>query len=247
MGMTDRPRPTTEQLLAFIDEQHRRLERGPFQVAPGQTREFGLIYGLSAQAVRYAAAYAALRPLGFGREGVTVARQALEHAVTAHWAHAMPDGLNRLEGEYKKSIQTFSRELAAYAGHDGLVQAMDAAADSLGPVSPPLPRIKNRFLDLGAESLAFVYRQQSQLVHVTSSSASGYITWADDGPHDIRVDAVDHYEQNTLYIAATGAMLGAWLIEHLVSDSGSGLARLEEQADELQLVYALESERAADA
>ncbi|WAC50301.1 hypothetical protein [Frigoribacterium sp. SL97] len=245
--MTDRPRPTADSLLAFIGEQHRRLERGPFEVAPDRAREFGLIYGPCAQAIRYAAAYATLRPVGFGREGVTVARQALEHAVTAHWAHAMPDGLDRLEGEYKKSIRTFSRELAAYAGNDGLVQAIDAAAASLGPVTPPLPRITDRFLDLGADSLAFVYRQQSQLVHVTSSSASGYITWVEDGPHDIRVDAVDHYEQNTLYIAATGAMLGAWLIEQLISDSGNGVARLEEQADYLQLVYALEPKRAADA
>lgn len=232
-------------LFDFINEQFQRLERGPFEVAPEDAHEFGLIYGPCAQAIRSAAAYVALRPIGFGREGVPLARQALEHAVTAHWAHAVPGGLERLESEYKKSIRTFSRELAVFSGHGALVQAMDAAAETLGPATPPLPRIVDRFRDLGADGLAFVYRQQSQLVHVTSSSASGYIRWAEGGPHDIRVDAPDHYEENTLYIAATGAMLGAWLIESLVSRAASSLVRLEEQADELQLVYALHAEPSA--
>lgn len=89
--------PDIEACLGFIEERERRLlEEDPFEVAEAHQVEFQSVYGICAQAIRYAGAYVVLHRAGRSREAVAVARQALEHALTAQWAHYDESGPDQL-------------------------------------------------------------------------------------------------------------------------------------------------------
>lgn len=80
--------PRIEAWLEFIEEREQRLHRADsLKVAAEHQVEFQSLYGICAQAIRYAGAYVVLYRAGRSREAVAVARQALEHALTAQWAH----------------------------------------------------------------------------------------------------------------------------------------------------------------
>lgn len=70
--------PTIEAWLEFIEERERRLhDADSFEVAVENQVEFQTVYGICAQAIRYAGAYVVLFRAGRSREAVAVARQAL--------------------------------------------------------------------------------------------------------------------------------------------------------------------------
>lgn len=74
---------TIEAWLGFIEERERRLsDAEPFEVAEEHQIEFQAVYGICAQAIRFAGAYVVLHRVGRSREAVAVARQALEHRLT---------------------------------------------------------------------------------------------------------------------------------------------------------------------
>ena len=97
--------PTIEALLRFIEGRERRLhDEDSFNVAVQHQVEFQTVYGVCAQAIRYAGAYVVLYRAGRSREAVAVARQALEHALTAQWAHFDESGPDQLIDGYNRLI-----------------------------------------------------------------------------------------------------------------------------------------------
>ncbi|QSZ52764.1 hypothetical protein RI444_18330 [Paenarthrobacter sp. AT5] len=98
-------RPAIEQWLGFIEEREHRLhDADSFEVAAEHQVEFQTVYGICAQAIRYAGAYVVLHRAGRSREAVAVARQALEHALTAQWAHFDEKGPDHLIEGYHHLI-----------------------------------------------------------------------------------------------------------------------------------------------
>lgn len=101
--------PTIEAWLTFIEDRERRLhDADSFEVAVEHQMEFQAVYSICAQAIRYAGAYVVLHRVGRSREAVAVARQALEQALTAQWAHFDETGPDQLiEGYYDSRERAF--------------------------------------------------------------------------------------------------------------------------------------------
>ncbi len=124
--------PPVENLLAFIEEQETRLLGRAYDIKGTDAREFQVIYGVCAQAIRYAAAFAALHRAGRPREAVVLARQAIEHAATAQWAHFTEGGLKKLVTTIQATHLDFYSQMSTWLQNEQLVDAMEAETERLG-------------------------------------------------------------------------------------------------------------------
>lgn len=226
--------PPIQDLLAFIEEQETRLLGRTYEIKGTAAREFQVIYGVCAQAIRYAAAFAALQRAGRPREAVVLARQAIEHAATAQWAHFTEGGLEKLITTIQATHLDFYGKMSSWLQNAQLVDAMEAETERLGQLGKGMPPVVDRLRAIDQDQmLEMVYKQQSQLVHVTSSSTTGFVHL--DGDEMTLVPApADPHGVNTTYIAAMAAMFAAWLVEDLIVGK-PGMPRLDQQSDELLL------------
>ena len=232
--------PPVEDLLAFIEEQEARLLGRAYDIKGTDAGEFQAIYGVCAQAIRYSAAFATLHRAGRPREAVVLARQAIEHAVTAQWARFTEGGLEKLVATLQATHIDFYSKMSAWLENTQLIDAVEAETERLGRLGKGMPPVADRLRAVDqSQMLEMIYKQQSQLVHVTSSSTTGFVRI--DGDEMTLVPVPDDpHGVNTTYVAAMAAMFAAWLIEDLIVGK-PGMLRLDQQSDQLLLPINVET------
>jgi hypothetical protein len=226
--------PNIEAWLTFIEDRERRLhDADSFEVAVEHQMEFQAVYGICAQAIRYAGAYVVLNRVGRSREAVAVARQSLEHALTAQWAHFDDTGPDQLiEGYYDSRERAFR----AVTGFLNTPQdEIDAALKSTTGKGKRLLRVANMIRQIDFNTMfTTAYTQQSQIVHVTSETVNAFFDLDDEKQFTILREATDPHVRQTAHFTAMATMFAAWVLESLRVDT-PGLAELDQISDELAL------------
>jgi hypothetical protein len=231
------PRPTPpaiEAWLQFIEERERRLhEADSLEIAEEHQIEFQAVYGICAQAIRYAGAYVVLHRAGRSREAVAVARQALEHALTAQWAHFDKTGPDQLIEGYHYSHERTFRAVTTYLNTPQ--DEVDMALESMTGKGKRLLRVTEMIKQIDFDAMfSTAYTQQSQIVHVTSETVTAFLGLDDEKQFTILSEATDPHERQTAHFTAMSTMLASWVIESLRVDT-PGLAELDQLSDELAL------------
>lgn len=226
--------PTVEEWLRFIEERERRLhEADSFEVAEVHQIEFQTVYSICAQAIRFAGAYVVLHRAGRSREGVAVARQALEHALTAQWAHFNDTGPDQLVEGYHHSREREFRAVTAYLNTPQ--DEIDAALQSMKGEGKRLLRITEMIKQIDFDAMFETeYLQQSQIVHVTSDTVTAFLALDDDKQFTILSEATDPHERQTVHFTAIATMFASWVLESLRVET-PGLEELDRLSDELAL------------
>lgn len=223
-----------EAWLRFIEERERRLhDADQFEVAEEHQVEFQTVYSICVQAIRYAGAYVVLHRAGRSREAVAVARQALEHALTAQWAHFDETGPDQLIEGYHHSRQRALRAVMEYL--DAPQEEIDTALGSTASVGKRLLRVTKMIekIDFGTTFMT-AYTQQSQIVHVTSETVTAFLHLDDEDNFIVLSEANDPNELLTAHHTAMATMFASWVLESLRVDT-PGLAELDRLSDKLNL------------
>jgi hypothetical protein len=234
--MTDSnsPFPSINRLLAFIEHRERELhETSSIEVAAVHQVEFNAVYGICAQAIRYAGAYVVLHRANRTREAVSVARQALEHALTAQWAHFTEAGPDLLIDSYHHSrLRVFEAVTRHLQGADEEIADVLSTVENRGT---QLLRVTDRIAAIDFDEMFKIeYMRQSQIVHVTSETVTTFVHVNDQKELVITSDASDPDEGRTAYFTAMAAMFAAWVLESLRVGT-PGMAQLNSLSDELNL------------
>lgn len=226
--------PNIRAWLEFIEERERRLhDVDSFEVAEGQQIEFQTVYGICAQAIRYAGAYAVLYRAGRSREAVAVARQALEHALTAQWAHFEETGPNQLIEGYYHSRERLFRVIEEFLKTPK--DEIDSVLEPMAGKGKRLLRVTDMIEQVDFNALfRTAYTRQSQIVHVTSETVAAFLDVDEDNQFKILSEATDPHEHQTARFTAMAAMFASWVLESLRVDT-PGLAELDQLADKLGL------------
>ena len=226
--------PSIEACLKFIEEREQRLhEANSFEVAEADQMEFQAVYGICAQAIRYAGAYVDLYRIGRSREAVAVARQALEHALTAQWAHFSEGAPDQLVAGYQHSRGRALESVLAYLNTPQ--DEIDAALGNMKSVGERLIRVTKMIkqVDFNATFMT-AYTQQSQIVHVTSETATAFLRLDDEDQFTVLSEATDPNERLTVHFTAMATMFASWVLESLQIGT-PGLAELDRLSEELAL------------
>lgn len=227
--------PSEEELLSFIEHEEQRLARGAIDVPPENRREFEVVFGVCAQAIRYAGGYVAMVRAGRPREAVALARQALEHAGTAMWAHFIDGGVDKLFTTIKITHFDFHRKMSDYLDNDTLRSEIEERTTDLEQRGTGLPTVVDRLAAIDQHRmLQTIYMQQSQLVHVTGSAVLGFLTAGPNGGLALNWDPPDPHGANTAYAAAMATMFASWQIAFLGGDTVT-LDELDKLSDKLLL------------
>lgn len=234
MAPSGLPHPTIEAWLTFIEARERKLhEAESFEIAEADQQEFQAIYGLCAQAIRYAGAYSVLYRAGRAREGVAVARQALEHALTAQWAHFHESGLERLVDSYRHSHERAFKIVTKYLNTPQ--DEIDAILASIGGKGKRHLRVTQMINEIDFDTMfKAAYTQQSQIVHVTSETVTAFLDLDDENQFVLLSEAPDPNERQTVHFTAMATMFSSWLLEFLRVGKPD-LAELDRLSDELVL------------
>ncbi|HET7415658.1 MAG TPA: DUF5677 domain-containing protein [Arthrobacter sp.] len=226
--------PNIEAWLKFIEERERRLQdTDSFEVAAEHQMEFQTVYGICAQAMRYAGAYVVLHRVGRSREAVAVARQALEHALTAQWAHFDETGPVQLIDGYHHTRERAFRVVMEFLNTPR--DEIDAALESTTSKGKKLLRVTNMIEKIDFNAMfTTAYMQQSQIVHVTSETVTAFLDLDDEKQFTILSEATDPHERQTARFTAMAAMFASWVLESLRVDT-PGLAELDQLSDALAL------------
>lgn len=226
--------PATEACLKFIEERERRLhDAKSFEVAEAHQTEFQAVYGICAQAIRYAGAYVVLHRVGRSREAVAVARQALEHALTAQWAHFDKSGPDQLIESYHHSHERAFRSVMEYLNTPQ--DEIDVSLKSLTREGKKLLRVTEMIKEIDFDAtFKTAYMQQSQIVHVTSETVTAFLGLDDEEQFTILSAAIDPHERLTAHFTAMATMFASWVLESLRVDT-PGLAELDQLSEELAL------------
>jgi len=191
------------------------------------------VYGICAQAIRYAGAYVVLHRAGRSREAVAVARQALEHALTAQWAHFDETGPDQLIDGYYDSHKRAFRVVTKYLNTPQ--DEIDAALESTTDKGKRLLRVSNMIKQIDFNTMfTTAYTQQSQIVHVTSETVTAFFDLDDEKQFVILSEATDPHERQTAHFTAMATMFSAWILESLQVGT-PGLAELDRLSDDLAL------------
>lgn len=228
------PAVRIEAWLDFIEKREQWLhDAQSFEIAEEHQIEFQTVYAICAQAIRFAGAYVVLYRAGRSREAVAVARQALEHALTAQWAHFEETGPDQLvEGYRHTSRRAFSAVSAFLAAPENEV---DEALKSMEGEGKRLLRISNMIEQIDYNAVfATQYLKQSQVVHVTSDTLTAFLNVDDNKSFTVLSEAIDPNERQTAHFTAMAAMFASWVLETLQVD-GTGLTELDQLSDELAL------------
>lgn len=224
-----------EPWLQFIEERERRLHdmEDSFEVAEEHQVEFQAVYGICVQALRFAGAYVVLHRVGRAREAVAVARQALEHSLTAQWAHSIESGPDQLIESYHHSRDRAFRAVMEYLGTPQ--EEIDSALGSTMSSGKRLLSVTKRIeqIDFNA-TFKTAYIQQSQILHVTSETATAFLRLGSDKEFILLTEANDPNELLTVHHTAMAAMFVSWVLESLRLGT-PGLAELDRLSNELKL------------
>ncbi|MBN9201600.1 MAG: hypothetical protein ABS61_05620 [Microbacterium sp. SCN 70-18] len=223
-----------EAWLDFIEKREQWLhDAQSFEIAEEHQLEFQAVYAICAQAIRYAGAYVVLYRAGRSREAVAVARQALEHALTAQWAHFEESGPDQLVEGYR---HTSGRALSAVSTFlDAPQDEVDEALGSMEGEGKRLLRVTTMIEQIDYNAVfATQYLKQSQVVHVTSDTVAAFLDLDDDKQFTVLSEAIDPNIRQTAHFTAMAAMFASWVLATLQVD-GTGLTELDRRSDELAL------------
>ncbi|MGW9185512.1 hypothetical protein [Agromyces sp. NPDC055661] len=223
-----------EAWLDFIERRERWLhDTESFEIAEEHQLEFQAVYGICAQAIRYAGAYVVLYRAGRSREAVAVARQALEHAFTAQWAHFEDSGPDQLVEGYRHTSGRAFRAVAAFLSTPQ--GEVDEALKSMESEGKRLLRITKMIEQIDYGSLfATQYLKQSQFVHVTSETVTAFLDLDEEKQFTVLSEAIDPNKRQTAHFTAMATMFASWVLETLRIDP-SGMTDLDWLSDELAL------------
>jgi hypothetical protein len=234
--MTDSSRmsPRIEAWLKFIEDRERHLHGlDSFDVESEHQKEFQAVYGICVQAIRYAGSYAVLYRAGRSREAVALARQALEHALTAQWAHFEATGPEQLIDSYHHTRDRTFRAVTEYLGTPR--EEVEEALRSMTTEGRRLPRVTGMIKAIDYRGMFHTtYLQQSQIVHVTSETVTAFMDINEEGQLDLLSEADDPYPTQTVQYTAMATMFASWVLESLRTGT-PGLAELDRLSDELIL------------
>lgn len=220
--------------LEFIEEREQRLHAADsFEVAAEHQIEFNAVYGICAQAIRYAGAYVVLHRAGRSREAVAVGRQSLEHALTAQWAHFGEGRADQLIESYRHSRRREFEAVTQYLNTPAdevkeALQSMTGEGKRLLPVTNMIKQIDYNTMFHTA------YLRQSQIVHVSSETVTAFMSVNNEYHLTILSEASDPNERNTAHMTAIAAMFASWVLESLRIDSPD-LEELDQRSTELGL------------
>lgn len=220
--------------LSFIEERELRLHaETSYEVAAEHQVEFNAIYGICAQAIRYAGAYVVLYRAGRSREAVAVGRQALEHALTAQWAHFGEGRADELIESYYHSRERVFRAVTKHLQTHP--EDVEEALGSMARRGKRLLRVTDMIDQIDYDEMfKTAYLQLSQIVHVSGETVTAFMTTNDEGGLGILSEAIDPHERQTAHYTAMAAMFASWLLESLRVQS-SKLEELDRLSDELGL------------
>lgn len=235
--------PSVEQLKRFI----LRCIQAPskkmsFSYPSVRRMEFRMLIGICLRVRRLAQAYLRLERAGFSPEGRVIVRSALEHAVTAQWAHLIKGGMQRLTVEATRSQAKAARVLAKYSTDPAMhaLAAEFAAARLEGEGMPRFSGPGNIISQL--DNNGFIetsYTELSLAVHPTHRTVIDALK-VEGEKVSIVLEPVEELDHELLYTLAAACMLSTWIIAHLTDDSAE-MATLREQANELQLRWRLDA------
>lgn len=169
------------------------------------------------------------------RGAVALAREALEHAGTAMWAHFTDGGVGRLATTIEATHFDFYRKMSVYLDNQELQREVEERTAELEQRDTGLPRIVDRLAAIDQQTmLQTIYMQQSQLVHVTGSAVLGFLAADADGRLALNWDPPDPHGVNTAYATAMATMFASWQIS-FVGDDTATMAELRRLSGELLL------------
>ncbi|WP_043595341.1 hypothetical protein [Frigoribacterium sp. MEB024] len=234
MTNTSRMSPRIEAWLKFIEGRESHPHRlDSFEVDSEYQKEFQAVYGICVQAIRYAGSYAVLYRLGRSREAVALARQALEYALTAQWAHFEATGPEQLIDSYHHTRNRTFRAVTEYLGTPR--EEVEEALRCMTTQGRKLPRVASMIEAIDYRGMfRTTYLQQSQIVHVTSETVTAFMDINGAGQFDLLSEADDPYPTQTVQYTAMATMFASWVLESLRVDT-PGLAELDRLSDELTL------------
>jgi hypothetical protein len=220
--------------LSFIEECEQRLHaENMYEVAGEDQVEFNAVYGICAQAIRYAGAYVVLYRAGRSREAVVVGRQALEHALTAQWAHFGEGRADELIGSYHHSRERVFRAVTKRLRTPA--DEVEEVLASMAGRGKRLLRVTDMIEQIDYDDMfKTAYMEMSQVVHVSGETVTSFMGVNDEGGLGILSEAVDPHERQTAHYTAMAAMFASWLLESLRVES-SDLEQLDRLSDELRL------------
>jgi hypothetical protein len=205
-------------LLRFIQN---RRHRDAIDILPAYAWEFRVLGGLIERVRRSARAYIALETRGFAAEGRILVRGALEHALTAQWAHLTAGGLSRLEVAMLTTRLAFARSatLRAEDPHwNDLLVVLDKRIprSQVNPADklPSLPKFTGP-QGIMAELNHDGYFQRAYVVlsrvnHVTDQAAEDFIL-EDGGILGVANEPQSGFEDDVFHTLATACCLVAWI------------------------------------
>ncbi|MBN9239111.1 MAG: hypothetical protein J0J03_05490 [Leifsonia sp.] len=233
--------PSQEDLLKFILRyvQEPRV-RDRYLPADGMDDDFLLLFGVAHRVRRLAQSYLRLRKAGFNNEGQILVRSALEHAVTAQWAHLVEGGLHRFRVSRTWDQFTLAQVLYEESSDP---DAADHVAEYKAHVlqGAKLPKVTEMFKSLDNNAfLRTTYKVMSQVTHVTHQAALDAIDSNDDGEMFLKLKPESDGDHEVLYALASCCMLSAWVIAH-IEGSTDEMSRLQQFSTKLSMPFRLDA------
>ena len=234
--------PPVDQLRTFILRCIQSpAKRENYQLPPGRRSEFLLLIGMCLRVRRLAQAYNRLERGGFAVEGQVLVRSALEHAVTAQYAHLVVGGMDRLAVSGTRDQHELAKFLADHSSDptvpDLVEQFAAARLDGRG-----LPKFSGKDSIVSALDnngfLTTTYKVLSLVAHPSHQTTFDALD-VDDDDVSVRLEPTDHYAHQMFYSLAAACMLAAWLIAHLTDESAE-MATLRDLANELHMPWRLD-------
>ena len=215
--------------------------RENYKLPPGRRPEFLLLIGICLRVRRFAQAYNRLERGGFSVEGRVLIRSALEHAVTAQYAHLVIGGMERLAVSGTRDQYGLAKFLAEFSSDptvpDLVEQFAAARLDGKG-----LPRFSGKdsiIEELDNEAfLRTTYKVLSLVAHPSHQTTFDILD-IDDDDVSVKLEPTDHYAHQMFYSLAAACMLVAWLIAHLIDDEAE-MATLRDLANQLHMPWRLD-------
>jgi len=234
--------PPVERLRTFILRCIQSpVKRENYQFPDGRRSEFLLLIGICLRVRRFAQAYNRLERAGFGVEGQVLVRCALEHAVTAQYAHLVVGGMDQLAVDTSRDQYNLAKFLAENSSDPKASKLVEHFAAELVE-GTPLPKFSREggMIDQLDNNgfLRTTYKVLSLVVHPSHRATFDGLNREGD-ELSVQLEPTDAYPVQMIYSLAAACMLAAWTTAHLTNDT-SEMATLRELAEELHLTWRLD-------
>lgn len=209
-------------------------------------REFRMLFGTCAQAMRFVRGFLILRDAQMGIEGRLLARAALEYGATAQYAYLQKGGIDRLHRHARASDRSLALRMAKWTGNTDF---QDMADSIEVPAGKRLPNTAGIFkaLDPNDVFLQQTHAVFSQILHVTSSALTSLFVF-DEATGALSLNHVappDTFRRETAYAVAMAGMMATWVVADIRDDTPM-LEQLDGFSDDLRLPMRFDDAWSAD-